>query len=502
MTFLKPTPCQAACIPKILRGKDVVCAAQTGSGKTLAFALPALHDALANSDGVRSLVLAPTRELARQIAQHCVNALPRSVDAKRLVCCIVGGLAEQKQERRLALAPSIVVATPGRARELIEDGKASTVAKALEERTLRFLILDEADRLLAPGAFADFTLLTKRYLVDHAERPRKRWQTLVFSATLACGSTQPRDKKRKRQTDADPRALLKAVEPLRSPTRKLEVVDLTSRKEEDADEEEEENVALPSTLTLEAVRVVDAAKLATCYALLRGGSSKGKTVVFTNAISSVKTVASALQKLQIPRVVALHAALQQRQRLRALDAFEKHDDAVLVATDVAARGLDVAGVSLVIHYDVAPTMKLFVHRAGRTARAGREGRVCRRGDPRRRVIKLSRRSARRSTRRSTRGRGGGRGPGAAREEIGRRRAPPARDRAGRDWRARGRRRDLVLDDDAVVEVGGLRSGTSTDDRRGRRAAAGGPWLRTHTLRMLAEERERGDGPRPRDKKGT
>jgi ATP-dependent RNA helicase DDX24/MAK5 len=334
MAFANPTPCQAACIPKILRGKDVVCAAQTGSGKTLAFALPALHDALANSTGVRSLVLAPTRELARQIAQHCVNALPRSVDAKRLVCCIVGGLAEQKQERQLALAPSIVVATPGRARELIEDGKASTVAKALEERTLRFLILDEADRLLAPGAFADFTLLTKRYLVDHAERPRKRWQTLVFSATLACGSTQPRDKKRERQTDADPRALLKAVEPLRSPTRKLEVVDLTSRKEEDADDDEEDNVALPSTLTLEAVRVVDAAKLATCYALLRGGSSKGKTVVFTNAISSVKTVASALQKLQIPRVVALHAALQQRQRLRALDAFEKHDDAVLVASCV------------------------------------------------------------------------------------------------------------------------------------------------------------------------
>ena len=333
MAFATPTPCQAACIPKILRGKDVVCAAQTGSGKTLAFALPALHDALANSDGVRSLVLAPTRELARQIAQHCVNALPRSVDAKRLVCCIVGGLAEQKQERQLALAPSIVVATPGRARELIEDGKASTVAKALEERTLRFLILDEADRLLAPGAFADFTLLTKRYLVDHAERPRKRWQTLVFSATLACGSTQPRDKKRKRQTDADPRALLKAVEPLRSPTRKLEVVDLTSRKEEDADDEEEETVALPSTLTLEAVRVVDAAKLATCYALLRGGS-KGKTVVFTNAISSVKTVASALQKLQIPRVHPLHAALQQRQRLKALDAFAKNDDAVLVASRV------------------------------------------------------------------------------------------------------------------------------------------------------------------------
>ena len=178
-------------------------------------------------------MLAPTRELARQIAQHCVNALPRSVDAKRLVCCIVGGLAEQKQERQLALALSIVVATPGRARELIEDGKASKVAKALEERTLRFLILDEADRLLAPGAFADFTLLTKRYLVDHAERPRKRWQTLVLRHPGVWLHPATRQK-RKRQTDADPRALLKAVEPLRSPTRKLEVVDLTSRKEEEA----------------------------------------------------------------------------------------------------------------------------------------------------------------------------------------------------------------------------------------------------------------------------
>ena len=380
----------------------------------------------------------------------------------------------------------------------------------MEERTLRFLILDEADRLLAPGAFADFTLLTKRYLVDHKERPRKRWQTLVFSATLACGSTGPtRDKKRKRQTDADPRALLKAVEPLRSPTRKLEVVDLTSRKdEEDADDEEEENVQMPSTLKLEAVRVVDAAKLATCYALLRGGS-KGKTVVFTNAISSVKTVASALQKLQIPRVVALHAALQQRQRLRALDAFEKHDDAVLVATDVAARGLDVAGVSLVIHYDVAPTMKLFVHRAGRTARAGRDGRSVSLVGPRDAARHETIVEALGAPFVDTKVDARVVAEAADRARLAKKLADAerhaARDRAGRDWARRAAdAADLVLDDDAAVEAGG--SSQRDLDAMIEEAGASRPQGRmavvnADTLRMLAEERERGDaGPRPRDKK--
>ena len=529
LAFDTPTPCQAACVPKVLRGKDVVCAAQTGSGKTLAFALPALHDALNNEGGgVRTLILAPTRELAQQIAVHACAALPRSVDAKRVVCAIVGGLAEQKQERMLALCPAIVVATPGRLRELIEDGKAHHVRAALEERTLRFLILDEADRLLAPGAFGDLTLLTKRFLVDHKDRPRRRWQTLVFSATLACGAGEPkRQGKGKRQTDADPRALLAAIEPLRAPARKLEVVDLTRREAAapgadgdgaaapDGDggaaaPEDDGPLSLPPTLALEAVRVVDAAKLATCYALLRGGAA-GRIVVFANAISSVKTVAAALQKLRVARVQPLHAALQQRQRLRALDAFAKHNDAVLVATDVAARGLDVEGVALVVHYDVAPSFKLFVHRAGRTARAGRAGRsvslVAPRDAARHAGIEaaLGTPFVARTVDAAVVAAAADRATLAKKHTDAERDA--ARDRAGRDWTRRAAASaDLLLDDDEAEAVSADYRGAGAPmcalpdeshvSRPKRRMAVVGP----DTLRMLAEERARGDGARPQEKK--
>jgi len=260
---------------------------------------------------------------------------------------------------------------------------------------------------------------------------------------------------------------------------------------------------------LEAVRVVDAAKLATCYALLRGGSSKGKTVVFTNAISSVKTVASALQKLQIPRVHPLHAALQQRQRLKALDAFAKNDDAVLVATDVAARGLDVAGVPLVIHYDVAPTMKLFVHRAGRTARAGRDGRSVSLVGPRDAARHETIVEALGAPFVDTKVDARVVAEAADRARLAKKLADAerhaARDRAGRDWARRAAdAADLVLDDDAVVDAGG--SSQRDLDAMLEEAGASRPQGRmavvnADTLRMLAEEKARGDaGPRPREKK--
>ena len=224
----------------------------------------------------------------------------------------------------------------------------------------------------------------------------------------------------------------------------------------------------------------------------------------------MKTVASALQKLQIPRVHPLHAALQQRQRLKALDAFEKHDDAVLVATDVAARGLDVAGVALVIHYDVAPTMKLFVHRAGRTARAGRDGRSVSLVGPRDAARHESIEAAlgapfadRKIDARVV-------AEAADRARLAKKLADAerhaARDRAGRDWARRAAdAADLVLDDDAAVgEAGGAQQrdldemleGAGASRPQGRMAV-----VNADTLRMLAEERARGDaGPRPRDKK--
>ena len=390
--FSAPTPCQAAVLPLAThRGKDVVCAAETGSGKTLAFALPLLHDALAHAEAgaVRSVVLAPTRELAAQIAAHALALLPEGHPARgRAVCCVVGGLSEQKQERVLAKGPPIVVATPGRLWELVDGGKAVPVRRALEERTLRFLVLDEADRMLEPGAFDELAKLAAAYLIDDPAKPKpkKRWQTLVFSATLALkkdalGKKEKFRKKRNDRGDVDGAGLLERVAPLRSPSRgALEVVDLT--KADDAPAEaaagaeaaaaEPEKLALPAGLDVSALKVVDAEKLGALFAILQRGD-RGRAVVFTNAIASTRRLATALNDLKVPGVASLHAAMQQRARLKAVDRFAGDDRGVLVATDVAARGLDVKGVRTVVHFDVAATLKLFVHRAGRTARAGAAG---------------------------------------------------------------------------------------------------------------------------------
>ena len=390
--FSTPTPCQAAVLPLAThRGKDVVCAAETGSGKTLAFALPLLHDALAHAEAgaVRSVVLAPTRELAAQIAAHALALLPEGHPARgRAVCCVVGGLSEQKQERVLAKGPPIVVATPGRLWELVDGGKAAPVRRALEERTLRFLVLDEADRMLEPGAFDELAKLAAAYLIDDPAKPKpkKRWQTLVFSATLALkkdalGKKEKFRKKRNDRGDVDGAGLLERVAPLRSPSRgALEVVDLTKAGDApaeaaagaDAPAAEPEKLALPAGLDVSALKVVDAEKLGALFAILQRGD-RGRAVVFTNAIASTRRLATALNDLKVPGVASLHAAMQQRARLKAVDRFAGDDRGVLVATDVAARGLDVKGVRTVVHFDVAATLKLFVHRAGRTARAGAAG---------------------------------------------------------------------------------------------------------------------------------
>ncbi|KAH8046465.1 helicase [Aureococcus anophagefferens] len=357
-----------------------------GLGKTLAFALPLLHDALAHAEAgaVRSVVLAPTRELAAQIAAHALALLPEGHPARgRAVCCVVGGLSEQKQERVLAKGPPIVVATPGRLWELVDGGKAAPVRRALEERTLRFLVLDEADRMLEPGAFDELAKLAAAYLIDDPAKPKpkKRWQTLVFSALAEEGRLGKKEKFRKKRNDrgdVDGAGLLERVAPLRSPSRgALEVVDLTTATAPGdaprrAPAAEPEKLALPAGLDVSALKVVDAEKLGALFAILQRGD-RGRAVVFTNAIASTRRLATALHDLKVPGVASLHAAMQQRARLKAVDRFAGDARGVLVATDVAALGLDVKGVRTVVHFDVAATLKLFVHRAGRTARAGAAG---------------------------------------------------------------------------------------------------------------------------------
>lgn len=348
--FERPTPVQEAVLPlAMVRGRDVACASATGSGKTLAFALPALEDALRDvsdesevfgiQSPLRTLIVAPTRELALQVARHATALLPAGSASQHssVVACVVGGLSEHKQNRVLQSKPPIVVATPGRLWDLatsaphVRDGLASG---------LRYLVVDEADRMLEAGAFPEVARIAETLRASHG-----KWQTLVFSATLVS------------ETDV--------CDALRAPNkRRLEVVDTSG---------ESKVVTLPPGLALKMQPVTDAAaKLAALYTLLV--APPDKALVFVNAVHSVKRLCAALEALKLPVVVGLHASMAQRARLRAVEAFARADaPAVLVATDVAARGLDLKSLPLVVHYDVAPSFKTFVHRAGRTARAGARG---------------------------------------------------------------------------------------------------------------------------------
>jgi ATP-dependent RNA helicase DDX24/MAK5 len=413
--FATPTRVQAECLPAALReGRDVIGAAATGSGKTLAFGLPILHalarrrsaaasaaTAAAMAAGaplpapprsrLRALVLCPTRELALQVASH-LSALGRFVGAR--VAPIVGGIAPAKQSRLLGRCPAIVVGTPGRLWELISEG-APQLARL---HALSFLVLDEADRMVEKGHYAELAHIldaveTRRAEVARegdddsdaddddddadadadadgegaagaaAKAPRRR-QTFVFSATLTVPSALRKRLRLKPSVSSGGAkasrpgavsALLEAV-PFTGTPRVVDVTDaarvLAPRLEEAVLEgsDAERDGALTYLLTRHA----------------------GRAIVFCNAISCVRRVAALLATLKLP-ACALHAAQQQRQRLASLDRFKGHPNGCLVATDVAARGLDIPGVRTVIHYQVPPSVELYVHRSGRTARAQADG---------------------------------------------------------------------------------------------------------------------------------
>ena len=366
----------------IAEGRDVIGAAATGSGKTLAFGLPILH-ALATErtpaaaaaaaagmppprTALAALVLCPTRELALQVSAH-LTVLGRGAGVR--VAAIVGGISPEKQARMLRRGPAIVVGTPGRLWELISAGEQQLV----ELHRLRFLVLDEADRMVEKGHFAEL-----RHIMDAVETRRAdsapeaesdgapSRQTFVFSATL---TVPPALRKRLRLSGpapaAGPRArqagavgaLLEAV-PFCGAAAPL-VADVTDASRPVAPRLEE--AALEGSMEERDAFLV--------YLLTRHA---GRAIVFCNAISTVRRVAALLAVLRLP-AVALHASQQQRQRLSALDRFRSDDGCALVATDVAARGLDVAGVRTVIHYQVPPSAELYVHRSGRTARAAADG---------------------------------------------------------------------------------------------------------------------------------
>jgi len=317
--YAQMTPVQAATLPAILAGRDVVAQARTGSGKTAAFALGILSKLDASAVRLQGLVVCPTRELADQVSRE-IRRLARFVaNVKVLTLC--GGVPLRPHLASLAHEPHVVVGTPGRLLDLLEK-------KVLPLQALKVLVLDEADRMLDMG-FADAI----REIIEHTPADR---QTLLFSATIP--------------------------PPIRAISRQFQRNPLDVTVASDDDE-----VLIEQTFfEVQPDHKLDA--LADLLLEQRPESA----VVFCNMRDEVRRVAEALSQRNFD-VLALHGELDQREREEMLVRFANRSCSVLVATDVAARGLDIKELPMVINFDIATDADTHLHRIGRTGRAGRRG---------------------------------------------------------------------------------------------------------------------------------
>ncbi|WWC58365.1 uncharacterized protein I303_100905 [Kwoniella dejecticola CBS 10117] len=400
--YVRPTDIQKRAIPAGLNGRDVVGVAETGSGKTLAYSLPILSHLLrsplptsSKKRPLSGLVLCPTRELALQVVDHLNALLKHALTASEeegessdklkakspprvSIGSVVGGLSAQKQKRILERGCDILVATPGRLWDLIKanDELASSI------RTLRFLVIDEADRMIENGHFAELeniVKLTQRSgaasqgpddddpvfaqlstLLEDSEA-RDDMQTFVFSATLSKDLQQNLKRRLHRASKGKGKrssTLEDLVDKLDFRDPKPEVIDLSPEG------------GVVSTLRESMVECVVADKdLYLYYFLLR---YPGRSIVFIGSVDGIRRLIPLFTLLQLP-IFPLHSQLQQKQRLKNLDRFKSTKNGILIATDVAARGLDIPQVDHVIHFNLPRTADAYIHRSGRTARAKNEG---------------------------------------------------------------------------------------------------------------------------------
>ncbi|OQV10913.1 Helicase conserved domain-containing protein [Cladophialophora immunda] len=382
--FARPTPIQSASIPPIIQGHDVIGKAVTGSGKTLAFGIPIFEHWLSSEnaasastkskDSILALILAPTRELALQLNRH-LNQLCIGLEDHPKIVAVTGGLSIYKQHRQLEYA-DIVVATPGRLWEVMNDASTDYNVDGLVDRLKRiqFLVVDEADRLLSEGHFKEVENILDaldRQIVDEDEEqntaqesPNSARQTLVFSATFHKGLHQKLTGKLKSAGPMN-NNLLTNQQSMEYLLRKL-----SFREQKPTFVDVNPSSQMAAALAESIVECPAMKKDLFLYTLLMQHPTK-KTLVFTNSISAVKRVTALLQTLKQP-AVGLHSTMPQKSRLRSLERFAAQSN-VLVATDVAARGLDIKGIELIIHYHVPRTADMYVHRSGRTARAETSG---------------------------------------------------------------------------------------------------------------------------------
>jgi ATP-dependent RNA helicase RhlE len=324
--YEKPTEIQAQAIPLVMGGRDVLGSAQTGAGKTAAFALPILHRLATGPESyrgrtrkIRVLALAPTRELAVQIGESFAE-YGRHTPFRNAV--VFGGVSQHPQTRLLRQGVDILIATPGRLFDLMQQG-------FIDLRAVEIFVLDEADRMLDMGFLPDIRRVV-------AELPAKR-QSLFFSATMP----------------QDIRQLADSI--LRDPARV------------------QANAATVAPAAVE--QGVYLATRATKLDLLKGvlrDRDTGRTLVFTRTKHGADRLVQQLQKSGI-RCEAIHGDKTQASRQRALGSFRSNARGVLVATDVASRGLDIDAISHVVNYDMPADAETYVHRIGRTGRAGAAG---------------------------------------------------------------------------------------------------------------------------------
>jgi ATP-dependent RNA helicase DBP3 len=325
-TFTKPSPVQAQCWPVVASGKDVVGIASTGSGKTLAFAMPGLSrrmeaGAKLSKGSPSTLVLAPTRELALQIHEVYVKATQFSGIR---AACVFGGMS--KSEQRIEIAKSdVIIATPGRLLDFMEEG-------CIKLKKVNYLVLDEADRMLDMGFEKDV-----RRIISETASSR---QTVMFSATW-------------------PQSIQALAQDFMNTPITVTVGST--------------NLAASHTITQIVEIIAPEKKMVRLRELLKKyHKNKERVLVFCLYKKEAARVEAMLSGEGWP-AIGIHGDLSQQQRIAALDAFKSASKPILVATDVAARGLDIANVEAVINVTFPLTIEDYVHRIGRTGRAGKSG---------------------------------------------------------------------------------------------------------------------------------
>lgn len=321
--YSEPTPIQLQAIPHLIKGRDLLGCAQTGSGKTAAFALPILQRLSAARTGrgrePRALILAPTRELALQICDS-FEAYSRFLALAGTT--IHGGVGQDRQVRDLARGVDILVATPGRLLDLMDQGHVRL-------HKIEVFVLDEADRMLDMGFIVPVRQIVKAL-------PRKR-QTLLFSATMP-----------------------------------QEVVSLAASMLTDPVTVEVASVSSTVPRIEESVISVQRAQKASALCQVLSRPEVARALIFTRTKRGADKLVRQLGESRI-RAEALHGNMSQNARLRALDYFRDGRINYLVATDIAARGIDIASISHIVNYDLPDEPAAYVHRIGRTARAGASG---------------------------------------------------------------------------------------------------------------------------------